>query len=478
MSDPQQQNTITTANIKPELLKSEKIIRGEIFCRLRFILKSYKNLSDFDFPTTGACKLVQLLILIIQKIEKRFSLYSLNQIKHIGSLCQTFETFCGFLNESKTPNVPWSIVPALESVFGNIHKKHHFVICPNWEYNYQIINRNIVDHLKTEVVSVPLLIFDDPQTEMEALFKEFPEGIYFIFFPKVERLSALQFVLLGHEIGHIYAKSWADSEFGNFLQKNDMENKLSKLIDDDLKKSPFTQGQTDLFADYFKKQRLSEIVLIYKLILIELVSDIYGSYIFGDTAVISTYLIAQRIEFDSTKGWTQGYLSFRYRLVFIWNALQYVKNTERIDNDFVNSWAQLIDEELKLKCKDHNNDKFLDLLLSSIELCKNDLFQAVANAVGDQIFYKYIDNTLVKQAVGRLMAGIPPNAFSIGNGDGKEEIIDFRNILYGTSFTLFSSIPDDYNEYESNSKKVNLLSIKGIELSTEQERFNNDANKK
>ena len=55
--------------------------------------------------------------------------------------------------------------------------------------------------------------------------------------------------------------------------------------------------------------------------------------------------------------------------------------------------------------------------------------------------------------------------------------IDFRNILYGTALYLCEEIPRDVEHYEERSRATNLLSIKGIELSTEQARFIHDVNK-
>jgi hypothetical protein len=69
-----------------------------------------------------------------------------------------------------------------------------------------------------------------------------------------------------------------------------------------------------------------------------------------------------------------------------------------------------------------------------------------------------------------LENGIIPNAM---NKDGIDYPIDIRNILY--SIWLFCYNNDDnkeLSEYANRIQFYNLLGIKGIELSVEQENYN------
>jgi hypothetical protein len=112
-----------------------------------------------------------------------------------------------------------------------------------------------------------------------------------------------------------------------------------------------------------------------------------------------------------------------------------------------------------------------------MEQAKKDLFDEVARELDINVFTRRVDKAMIDAGVERLNNGIPPNAFI--DKDGKEIPIDFRNILYATTLCLATNIPDTLEEYERKSKMINLLGIKAIELSTEQEQFNEyDAHQK
>jgi hypothetical protein len=209
--------------------------------------------------------------------------------------------------------------------------------------------------------------------------------------------------------------------------------------------------------------------------LLESISDIYGAFIFGDAALIALYAFAQREDIDQTQYWGDGYLSMKYRLVLISEALAYAKKQNSFTDLLGNSWEPIVLKALATPPKEMGQNKYLDVILRALQSYKKTLFDHVMKAVGDQLFSFFIEERLVQAVENRLSSSIPPNAFFIK--EGKEEPIDFRNILYGTTFSLFKNIPSDVREYENKSKKLNLLSIKGIELSTEQEQFNNDIDK-
>jgi hypothetical protein len=455
---------------------SEKILRGEVYCRLKTIEKQYRRLQKQTFPTIGPERLIQLTLRLIEIILQRFSIYSAEQSKHIAKLCCTFEEICGFLSESRVGNVPWSIIPALEEIFQRVYPHNEFAICPIWESNYRIINRNIVALYRT-IAETGNLIFDAEDKssldeEMKKLFGTYDDGIYFIFYPRLERISAVHFALLGHEIGHIYAEKWADlGKFGTFIQENDLENAFQKLAQDEWKKSPGI-GATDkagltLFESSFIQFRKSEKLKWCFLLLKEIISDIYGAFIFGDAALVAQYLFCLRSEMDFVS--PDGHPSHRFRVRFVSEALDYIRKQTSFPASIQSGWEKMIAECIKEPVAEEETDIYLAYFTKALQGNKERLFQEIVSDLGVNLFTNHVKEDLIRAAISRIDNKTTPNGYC--DHDGKELPIDYRCILYATTCCLGREIEEDMEEYEKRTKTINLLAIKGIELSTEHERF-------
>lgn len=453
--------------------QKDKILRGEIYCRLVTIKKYYYNLLNQTFPTEGSRSLVKLVIKITNILQKQYEQYSIGQIKHIGTLCCGFEAWCGYLFESRITNVPWSIIPALEEIFKNIKKNFQFAICPIWEFNYKITKKNVIEELK-KIARIPNFLFEFKDKtvfdkEVEKFFEEYPEGLYFILFPKLERLSALHFALLGHEIGHTFAQKWKIMNFQGFVKNFKLEDKFNEIAEEESK-----TNQNILKTDVYRKFKVNYYFEVTRKILMELISDIFGSYIFGDSSLIALYLFALRTDLDSINKWEYGYLSLRYRLKLINDSLEYIKNKINFKSSINNGWDLHISDCINKPCKDLSlNNRYVKTIIDLVELNKKKLFDDIYNEVNNQIFYKHINDDLILKVKERLKNNIIPNSFF--DDALNENPIGFRNILYGTCMYLIEDISSDISIYEKRSKNINLLSIKGIELSIEQDRFNNDS---
>ncbi len=456
-----------------------ELLKGEIYSKIVTIQKKYKSLLNNDFPTTGAIYLTNLICKIINLIITRYKYFSIQQIKRINHIFYQIEIIYSYLNESQILNVPWSIIPSIEKLFNNIKKDAGFVISPMITYNYSIIHSNIISTLRSFAEN-PNLLFDytDDETlknDVDKLFSEVDSEIYFIFFPKLERVSALHFTLLGHEIGHTYSQKWIKKYFSKFSEINDLENKFISIA-----KKEYTEKMTstefeesDLFSTVFATNQNAIYIDITKKILSELISDIFGAYIFGDSSIIASYLFAIKTSLDDKSGWERGYLSWRYRLNIINDALLYIKKKYKYQN-FDNEFNKEITKVINKSYIDKTINEYVKIIVESIDLYKEKIYEDVINEVGVQKFTEFIEKKQVEEVEKRLRELITPN--SILNDDLIEIPIGFRNILFGTCIHLANIISDDHSEYEKKSKIINLLSIKGIEFSTEQENFN-DINK-
>ena len=190
-----------------------EVLKTETYKKLKSLNKQYLSLPSRDLICKGAESVWKLQICILERLIDRFDGFSEKQLRHVNQLFHFFENICGYLSDSITKNVPWSVVPSLEELFAKIKSNTDFVICPLWKTNYKIITRNVIEIIDIYVLSAPDLLFDyDDEFDInqDKFLEGYPNGIYFIFYPRSERLSVLHLPLFGHEIGHIFSSSWLE----------------------------------------------------------------------------------------------------------------------------------------------------------------------------------------------------------------------------------------------------------------------------
>ena len=452
----------------------ERLVRAETYKKLQFLLKQYSNLPSQDLPCEGAQSAWNFLTSILKKLLSRFEHYSHRQFKLINTILSHFETFCGYLDDSKTNKVPWSIIPSLEELFSAIKSNTQFVICPIWETNYRIINRNIIEYLDEKLLRIPDLIFDSTSNfdaDRLEFLKQFPSGIYFVFYPRIERLSVLHFPLLGHEIGHIFSTDWIKNNFLNTLGTHDIMDKLRKYLESSLPK--------DVYDPLFRPRAIDTYAInlleIYEKILSEFLSDIVGAFIFGHATIMSTYTFSLKYQLDDYKGIPDGYLPWRLRLYFIKRTLDYI-GLDEFDSPYggANKLLNEIDKNISgisipninLKGTDH---EYIKYLLDLVDKEFDNICFEVNSFLRKQQYFPIYNERFQRVVIERLKQGIIPN--SILSEDLEETPIDIRNIVTGTWRCLCEEDIKDWDSYYRVSYNMNLLSLKAIELSQTQKEF-------
>jgi len=379
------------------------------------------------------------------------------------------EPLCGKIHESRITNVPWSTIPAIQKIFQKLYPNAQFAICPEWKQNYSITPLNIVDKFK-DLCSMRGLLFDDNiQQGIEELFSLYPKEIYLIQYPKAERLSPLHFALLGHEIGHIFAEKWYEKSGAQLVGK--INDEFLKIALAEFDASPF--ARQPLFRDNMSKTKAKQALDVFARVIKELVADAYGTMLFGKAFLVSAYLFSLRKQIDDGSAWESGYLSWRYRILYINAALGSlaIKKPDPATTMSIGDWENLVEDLLKQKPVESSaTNPYLTKILQTHAAAESQINDDVIADSKDEVFAFYLKADHVNTVEERLYKGITPNA-TLDN-DLKETPIEFRNILYGTFILLAKVLKDtEYQNYEDIAGNINRLSIKGIELSIEQENF-------
>lgn len=456
----------------------EKLIKYETYREITSLEKQYLNLPYRDFPCKGAIAAWKFLVSIIVILKKRFNNYSPKQLQFIQTILPLFEIFCGYLNDSKTKNVPWSVIPSLEELFSKIKADTQFVICPIWETNYKIFNRNIIEFLDSKLLRTQGLLFDStPNFDDDRIkfLKDFPSGIYFVFYPRTEKLTVLHFPLLGHEIGHIFANEWINSNFENVLKKHHIKENVKKYID--------SQLPDGLVGPLFKPQVIDTqalgIIDIYRKISSELLSDIVGAFIFGHPALLSNYIFSLKFDIDDFRQVPQGYVSWRFRLYFIQKALSRIglKEFPGVIKEMTNWYDEIKKISASIEIKNYPFERtafgFVKYIIELLDEEFDELCANIVTFLKDQQYIDIYSQSLQEAVFERLINGIVPNC--VINNELAEEPIPLRNIVGGTWLYLINNGQlNDYSNYYQSNYVANLLSLKAIELSYSQKNFEKD----
>jgi hypothetical protein len=261
------------------------------------------------------------------------------------------------------------------------------------------------------------------------------------------------------------------------LKKYEIKKKLKEHLNQQIP----TQFYGPLFRDRAINIRVAEIDRIYKRVMSELLSDLFGVFIFGHAAMLSSYIFSLKFGFDDFNGVENGYLPWRFRLHFLLRAMSRL-GLEWFDEGYpaAQEWIKRIRQigSVSIEGYDYSqtNVEYIGFLVDAFNKDFNQILDNIVLSYRDEAFLKNYSQKLESAVYERLGWGIIPNCTI--DSDLNEVPIGLRNIVGGTWLYLCEQKPDDYEKFQKVSRSTNLLSLKGIELSYFQKEFNYDADKK
>jgi len=457
-------------------LLEEGILKSEIMLKIRVTLRKVKKLSHDTFPTKGPQKVLLLSERILQLIKNRYSEYTFNQMFFIKTgVLKLIIELISHIEYSTIKNVTWSIIPAYNRLFKSLLDNTEYIIVPQWEENYAIRNRNVIEEFMT-YLEAPGLIFevDAPKEKIINIMEGIPPKIYLIKYSRLEKLSALHMALLGHEIGHIFASVWIDEKFKSFLIDTALLSRLDQIISEELRRNALVTNMFNEYKDYIKKKAMNE----YRYLIIrnysELLSDIFGCALFGHTYIVAMYLFSSIIADLDKSNWDKGYLSWRFRLQNCIRFLSFVMKKYNLKLDTCDLYENIC-SSIKGDIKDPQVHDVCKLLIESFWMKDEEVFEVICQYSKTELFINRIDARQIKAACDRLKHDIIPNSI-IENG--YEYPIDIRNILFAIWLVSYNENMPDIQSFSDLIQHYNLLGIKGIELSVEQEDYNDFVKKR
>lgn len=386
--------------------------------------------------------------------------------------------FLKFVEQATVMHTPWSFVKSLEELAAKVHADADFLLGPQWEYNYSIID--IVPCLADPAKNILGIATVAP------ILSNINKHLYLTCFARVERLNVLYLVLLGHEIGHPLANEY-------FLTENKLtiQNEISKAF---AKKAG---------ANYNLLMFQENVDLIYNIrcqALEELMCDQVCLALFGPAALFAFEEIGVILGLDGFSIRPYHHPPWRYRLRWCLDQLdqrryeeyihecklepeierslqsryERIKNIAQNPNDMVNISGRI------------NTDIAYSFVKSAADETRKYIVQKMAG-VGftlDKLPAKGIN-----QLVDRLANGVIPNEYWRDKEDvaSKEDSIweeripvpaDLRSILISTAFDRTHRLPSAYDNngnlienYFEECRNVDRLTLRAIECAHLQRRF-------
>lgn len=460
------------------------LAKHEIYRSLKALHNQYERLSTLVFVCRGSKSLCLIITSLIDRILKRFSVYNDDQALDLSRILQSLQDWYVSLRSSVSSEVAWSIVPSLEELFGLISPKSQYVISSTWLRTYLIDTYNALDVLRHTIISGTEGILDNTEEGAQIFFNGLLnehdcDSIYVLHYPRVKRLSALHFALFGHELGHLIYKEWAEERREEFFENNALLNKIevhaaNAITGAVASDNPrFDEIKTNLAVQYFKSMARC---------LEEICCDIVGCWLFGFNFLLSAFKFSSIHDFESISELPYGYYPWAFRTKICLDTIELLRHPYdgRFD-DNVSEWIKELREyntsfQYDREIISHDGYSFhtdmIDAITSSLGLLVDQLGEYLREE--SLKFENDFSLEQMKSVKSLLEKRVIPSCHTVVEDNQLIQTpLGMRNIISGTWLHLVSSDIDIDNteDYYDYSKRTNLLSLKGIELSKIQRDF-------
>jgi len=290
---------------------------------LRRIAEEVSRLADSillseDFSTDTPAKLARLTKHASSLLAENLNKAPASDYDGVHHFLTRVVSHLRFVERARVTQTPWSLIPATEAFLQRqVTDKRHFIIRPTWGYNYSI-RGDFWGFFRDSLAIWGWFPLDELRKRLVADDKiglNDDEEIHCISFPRVERLNCLLHANWGHEVGHILATRWLDSNFSSLWSaaeadirgriRTEVENRYSGIKD---------KLFTDLLIDQDTAELTTQVRDVAAGGIAELLSDMIGVHLFGLSALASAAEFAFMGPVDASPLDSSNYPPWRYRL--------------------------------------------------------------------------------------------------------------------------------------------------------------------
>lgn len=235
-----------------------------------------------------------------------------SQLEQVNTFLGVITSHLRYAERAKVTQSPWSIVQPAEKFLQLVTDPNSlFIIRPTWTYNYSLTGEFWASYRQ--------FLSNRTWFPLDKLSKQVDinddQKIYCLSFPRIERLNCLLHANWGHEVGHILAKRWVDTEFDNawVAAESTILTKIKKIV----RQNPPTIIDPmfkDMVINDIVAQKMKATLKVARQGLTELLCDRVGVHLMGPSALASAIEFAARFALDVSPLQAEDYPPWRYRL--------------------------------------------------------------------------------------------------------------------------------------------------------------------
>lgn len=336
----------------------ENILRYQLRIKAETIKRLAQKLEHIgDFPTDTPCTLSKLIRHSADVVGQHLPTTPPDQLIRVNVFLCSIAEHLRFIERSRVANIPWSMIQATEHFLKRqAGASSDFIIRPQWYYNYKVTD-DFVEAYRIAIRGLHWI----PMTKWKASIGTLAQKkIYCMSFPRIERLNCLLHANWGHEVGHIIASEWIESNFGQLWQAEQVQ--IKNAIEQAIRQNP--PPVEPLFRDTVIRRTVAERANVAmeaaKDGLTELICDAVGVHLLGPAALAAAAEFSAASSMNENPLTCNMYPPWRYRIrLMVKECEEDLKtHTIKLDSDEVNYPGPII-------------EPFYNWLRESIDLVKN-----------------------------------------------------------------------------------------------------------
>lgn len=463
---------------------------------LEFASKSPKFLLDTlikccNFLENASCVLYNS---IDWKLESKNDISdTLTLLKYIDFLIKVFSSHLRYSSGAKTLNLPWGIIDSFEKFVEKLLPGTTIMFRPQWKYNYSIVTSDLHD-----IYYNSLYEFQDfiPEISLEnKVLDSLPKPFHIVSFPSLEKDNILLHCLIGHEIGHLFARRYFSKEIQNKFIK-EIQKEVIEITK--RKTSARFPGQKGLFFNQILQREIQKELKLafryWKRGLEEILSDIIGTLLFGPAVLFSSLEIALQDDYDAIPQENTGYYPpWRMRLREILRVIesprrrffplhknssfsQAIKITVSKRYNLIKKITKIESDLIAI-----SHDEIMKISYREIKKNINEARKDFEDKLKKEILKPKDLYNRLPELIERIDIGIPPNAYEGKIDKGKPaSIVRIINASWFHKISWNIDIFDKKGKISEQAihhkNKMNRLTSKAIEYSNIEFEYQNKLN--
>lgn len=452
--------------------------------RCRAVEERSAAIASSEFPSPHPRQFSRLIgriaAALVNELQKSRPRYAtdpenvLNIIRFIDDFVQELGADLRYADGAVTAKLPWSLSRPFEEMMTRYLPGASFMLRSQWRHNYSIIIDDFAGLYRRELAS----LIGEP--ELSHIFRGFPKRFHILSFPSIERKNALLHCDLAHEVGHLVAELFLESEKTEYLIT--FRERIAERTREENKAAPLAP----LWEQQVITERLDLVSLIRRRGLEELISDIFAIRALGLAALLALVSIAAGQSMDLAPDEKSAfYPPWRTRLRFALQALEDGHLTPPVPPDVKFPAMATIHAELNESLRRVREIVTIDSDRRAID--ENWLVRLAYDSVNATMpaVHEFLDRDYGKsfpsrdqlyddayRLVPRLWEGVPPNEFGDASHTRPATLESILNAawFYRVAFLQASATPSD-GVVRPDLRVLNRLTLKGAELAHLQSRY-------